>query len=77
MIRMPRPGRRVASAMLTFTLVGLASATAAPASADQAAPAPAPTAQPRLGGLDPVDRAAQPAQDDLLDIPAFLRRQAN
>lgn len=53
-----------------------------------AAPAPVaqPTAQmrstsmaePSLGGLDPEERL-QPAQadEDLLDIPAFLRRQAN
>ena len=53
-----------------------ASAPAAPAA--PATPAPAPAAQPRLGGLDPVDRVNQPSpQDDLLDIPAFLRRQAN
>jgi cell division protein FtsZ len=48
-----------------------------------AAPAPAPVATPapiqqRLGGLDPTDRlTATRAEDDLLDIPAFLRRQAN
>ncbi|MGQ0663351.1 MAG: cell division protein FtsZ [Pseudomonadota bacterium] len=42
-----------------------------------AAPAPVPV-QPRRGGLDAADRIA-PAKidDDLLDIPAFLRRQAN
>ena len=40
-----------------------------------AQPAPA---QPRLGGLDPADRIAPGrVEDDLLDIPAFLRRQAN
>ena len=36
-------------------------------------------AQPKLGGLEPMAPAA-PApggQEDLLDIPAFLRRQAN
>jgi cell division protein FtsZ len=37
----------------------------------------APAAQPMLN-LDPSDRIAAPrAEDDLLDIPAFLRRQAN
>ncbi|HUZ72263.1 MAG TPA: cell division protein FtsZ [Stellaceae bacterium] len=37
-----------------------------------------PPQQPRLGGLDPADRiAAAPREEDLLDIPAFLRRQAN
>jgi cell division protein FtsZ len=54
----------------------------APAPVATPAPAPAsvaPTAvQPRLGGLDPADRlTAARAEDDLLDIPAFLRRQAN
>jgi cell division protein FtsZ len=35
-------------------------------------------AQPRLSGLEPRDRAPSSQQDDdLLDIPAFLRRQAN
>ncbi len=35
-------------------------------------------AQPRLGGLDPADRAPTTSpEEDLLDIPAFLRRQAN
>ncbi len=46
---------------------------------EQEAPAPKPVeapAQPRLGGLEPP---AQPrsAEDDLLEIPTFLRRQAN
>ena len=36
-----------------------------------------PAAQPMLN-LDPGDRIATPrAEEDLLDIPAFLRRQAN
>jgi cell division protein FtsZ len=44
----------------------------------QAAPQPAPAVQPRLSGLDPKDRlSASRAEEDLLDIPAFLRRQAN
>jgi cell division protein FtsZ len=50
-----------------------------PAAAIPAAnPAPATAKAPLLGGLDPADRPAPPrAEDDLLDIPAFLRRQAN
>jgi cell division protein FtsZ len=47
---------------------------------DQAAPRPAPARpqQPRLGALDPADRiSAARSEEDLLDIPAFLRRQAN
>jgi cell division protein FtsZ len=35
-----------------------------------------PPAQPRLGPLDPADRLGA-KEEDLLDIPAFLRRQAN
>jgi cell division protein FtsZ len=42
-----------------------------------ARPAPAPE-QPRLEGVDRAERrTAAPAEEDLLDIPAFLRRQAN
>ncbi len=53
-------------------------AAPAPAPAPVQAAAPAPAAQQRLGGLDPTDRLmATRAEDDLLDIPAFLRRQAN
>jgi len=34
--------------------------------------------QPRLGGLDPADRPqTMQSDEDLLEIPAFLRRQAN
>ncbi len=49
-------------------------------------PAPAPAApasaqadqQPRLSGLDPSERiGTRQTDEDLLDIPAFLRRQAN
>ncbi len=37
-----------------------------------------PAAQPRLSGLDPAGRGSGAQLDeDLLDIPAFLRRQAN
>jgi len=39
---------------------------------------PAGEGQPRLTGLDPADRPSNSGiDDDLLDIPAFLRRQAN
>jgi cell division protein FtsZ len=40
-----------------------------------AQPTDQPVAQARLSGLDPADRLG--GDDDLLDIPAFLRRQAN
>jgi len=47
---------------------------AQPAAASHAPP----PVQPRLSGLDPKDRlATSRAEEDLLDIPAFLRRQAN
>ena len=40
--------------------------------------APGTPAEPRLGALDPKERIAPTrAQDEMLDIPAFLRRQAN
>jgi cell division protein FtsZ len=39
--------------------------------------APTLPAQPRLGPLDPADRLTPAKDEDLLDIPAFLRRQAN
>ncbi len=49
-----------------------ASEPAAPHRAAASAPA-----QPRLGALDPADRLSGSKDEDLLDIPAFLRRQAN
>jgi cell division protein FtsZ len=37
-----------------------------------------PVSQPRLSGLDPMERHdARTTEEDQLDIPAFLRRQAN
>ncbi len=56
---------------------------AAPApSAEAPRPAPAKpettVSQPRLTGLDPAERVGvSQSEEDLLDIPAFLRRQAN
>ncbi len=53
---------------------------AKPAPAAEAVPGAAPEAgaQNQLGGLDPEDRlSGAKLEDDLLDIPAFLRRQAN
>ncbi|HEV3175066.1 MAG TPA: cell division protein FtsZ [Stellaceae bacterium] len=42
------------------------------------APAQPAAAQPRLGPLDPADRVTvSKGEEDLLEIPAFLRRQAN
>jgi cell division protein FtsZ len=49
-----------------------------PRPATQAPARPAQPAQQRLAGLDPRDRiAGTQAEEELLDIPAFLRRQAN
>jgi cell division protein FtsZ len=47
-----------------------------PAPAPVVAPAPAMMAQAKLGPLDPAERPGS-KEEDLLDIPAFLRRQAN
>ncbi|WP_085899980.1 cell division protein FtsZ [Kiloniella majae] len=57
-------------------------APATPSVAPTATPSESPVAgnsqQPRLTGLDPQDRIQTPStEEDLLDIPAFLRRQAN
>jgi cell division protein FtsZ len=55
-----------------------AAAPIAPAATPAPAPQASPSAQPRLSGLDPKDRlSVSRAEEDLLDIPAFLRRQAN
>jgi len=74
----PRPRGRVPSLIERVTGVGRARATApAPERSPRpAAPPPRPT-QPRLASLDPEERAGLNKEDDLLDIPAFLRRQAN
>ncbi len=43
----------------------------------EAAPAPAPAPQPRMGAVETRHEPTGPRQSDDLDIPAFLRRQAN
>jgi cell division protein FtsZ len=48
-----------------------------PAPQQRAAAAPARPVQQRLASLEPEDRPGTSKEDDLLDIPAFLRRQAN
>ena len=54
-------------------------AAAQPSAPPASRPAPGGSAaQPRLSGLDPAERIGHSqAEEDLLDIPAFLRRQAN
>jgi cell division protein FtsZ len=73
----PRPKGRVPSLIERVTGVGRARPSAPE-------PAPRPTAQtakqvaqPRLAPLEPEDRPGLSKEEDLLDIPAFLRRQAN
>ena len=68
----PEPAEpRLTGSQATRPVATLRDATIKPA------PAPHPE-QPRLDGIDPQDRVrpSQP-EEDLLDIPAFLRRQAN
>jgi cell division protein FtsZ len=57
-------------------VTGVARRSQAAAEPAVRAPAP-PPAQPRLGPLDPADRISFNKDEDMLDIPAFLRRQAN
>jgi cell division protein FtsZ len=75
----PKPKGRVPSLIERVTGVGRAR-TPAPAQLEPTARQPiAPAvkaAQPRLASLEPEDRPGS-KEDDLLDIPAFLRRQAN
>ncbi len=55
-----------------------APAAAAPAETPRPAEPKMRARQPTLGGLDPTDRLnSARAEEDMLDIPAFLRRQAN
>jgi len=70
----PRPKGRVPSLIERVTGVGRARP---PVPAPRPAPTPARTAQPRLAPLEPEERPGTSKEDDLLDIPAFLRRQAN
>jgi cell division protein FtsZ len=71
---------RVSSLFARVTGAGRVSRAAKPEAGSQpVAERPvAPPTQPRLGGLNPEERlpASQP-EEEVLDIPAFLRRQAN
>ncbi|HEX9490545.1 MAG TPA: cell division protein FtsZ, partial [Stellaceae bacterium] len=58
-------------------VTGVARRGAGEAEPASRAQAPLPAAQPRLGALDPADRLRPAKEEDVLDIPAFLRRQAN
>ncbi len=69
----PAAGNGEPKAERTMTPSGGGGRAAVGQSGPQAMP------QPTLGGLDPEDRIQESADDDddMLDIPAFLRRQAN
>ena len=73
-----KPKGRVPS--LIERVTGVGRARSAPPEAERGARQPIPPAikpaQPRLAPLGPEDRPGA-KEDDLLDIPAFLRRQAN
>ncbi|HUC71233.1 MAG TPA: cell division protein FtsZ [Stellaceae bacterium] len=71
----PRPKGRVPSLIERVTGVGRARSTP-PEPARQPIPPAVQPAQPRLTPLEPEDRPGS-KEEDLLDIPAFLRRQAN
>jgi cell division protein FtsZ len=75
----PRARGRVPSLIERVTGVGRAraNAPAAPQPPRAAAPPPPRPAPPRLTPLEPEERPGASKEDDLLDIPAFLRRQAN
>jgi cell division protein FtsZ len=71
---------RVSSLFARVTGAGRVSRAAKPEAGSQpAAERPvAPPKQPRLGGLNPEERLpASQSEEEVLDIPAFLRRQAN
>jgi cell division protein FtsZ len=75
----PRPRGRVPSLIERVTGVGRRPPPpVAPRAAAPLPPAATPRpAQPRLAPLDPEPRPPASKDEDLLDIPAFLRRQAN
>jgi cell division protein FtsZ len=85
----PQPAAKAKGGLSLFGVVTGIGRSRAPAAPVAPAPAPAsspaaaskpaqPLAQPRLGGVDPQERPALSRSDeDTLDIPTFLRRQAN
>jgi cell division protein FtsZ len=75
----PRPKGRAPSLIERVTGIGRAR-PAAPPPIPRPAPPPAAAKlaqQPRLTPLEPDQKPGLSKEDDLLDIPAFLRRQAN
>jgi cell division protein FtsZ len=72
-----RPKGRVPSLIERVTGVGRARVAAAESAPRPPAQPAKQVGQPRLTPLDPDDRPSLSKEEDLLDIPAFLRRQAN
>jgi cell division protein FtsZ len=74
----PKPKGRVPSLIERVTGVGRARLASPEPQRQPIPPAikPAQPSQPRLTSLEPADRPGA-KEEDLLDIPAFLRRQAN
>ncbi len=75
----PKPKGRMPSLIERVTGVGRARTVPPPAERpahQPAGPAGKPV-QPRLAALEPDDRPGSSSEEELLDIPAFLRRQAN
>src|SRR6267143_1599812 len=73
----PKPKGRVPSLIERVTGVGRGRSNPPDPTPRPAAPPAKAVAQPRLAPLEPDDRPGLSKEDDLLDIPAFLRRQAN
>jgi cell division protein FtsZ len=74
----PRARGRVPSLIERVTGVGRSRASApAPDRTPRPAAPPPRSAPPRLTPLEPEEGPGASKEDDLLDIPAFLRRQAN
>jgi cell division protein FtsZ len=75
----PKPRGRVPSLIERVTGVGRARPVAPPEERPVHPPVGpvAKPVQPRLASLEPEDRPGSSSEEDLLDIPAFLRRQAN
>jgi cell division protein FtsZ len=72
-----KPKGRVPSLIERVTGVGRARAVSPEMPPRPAAQPAKQVAQPRLTPLEPDDRSSLSKEEDLLDIPAFLRRQAN
>jgi cell division protein FtsZ len=72
-----RPKGRVPSLIERVTGVGRARVASQESTLRPAAQPAKQVVQPRLTPLDPDDRPSLSKEEDLLDIPAFLRRQAN